>query len=147
MSYPSRLPRVTRVSWREWLGVGAAVLAVVSAFLDWTVLSSTAPAEADQLATLPHGDTHRDAFDSGVYAWISVSLTVVTGVTVAARGQFRSIRRAGLPQLWLGAALVGVALAGIGVFALGVQLGCEGAAGLGTRGGRLGGGDGRWVGR
>jgi len=146
MPYPSRLPRVTRVSWREWLGVGAAVLAVVSAFLDWTVLSSTAPAEADQLATLPHGETHRDAFDSGVYAWISVSLTVVTGVTVAALGQFRSIRRAGLPQLWLVAALVGVALAVIGFFALGVQFGSQGAALLETLGVRFGVGTGRWLG-
>ena|GEM_PF-6945638 len=134
------------MSWREWLGVGAAILAVVSAFLDWTVLSSTTPAEAQQLATLPHGETHRDAFDSGVYAWISVLLTVVTGVTVAALGQFRSIRRAGLPQLWLVAAIVGVALGVIGFFALGVQFGSQAAALLETLGVRFGVGAGRWLG-
>jgi|SRR5699024_4222005 len=141
-----RLPRPNRVSWREWLGAGAAVLALVAAFFDWTVLSSTSPEQAREIAALPHGATHRDAFGSGPYAWGPVLLNVLTGLVVVSFGQFRSARRTGLPQLWLVAAGVTVAFSVIGFFALRLQFGAENAALLETLGARFDAGTGRWLG-
>lgn len=146
MPHRGWLPRFGRVSWREWLGLGAAVLAVVAALLSWTVLSSDDPAEARELAAMPHGETHRDAFSSGFYAWGSVSLTVLTGLAVAVLGQFRTTRRAGLPRLWLVAGVVTVALTAIGFFAMGLQFGSDGASLLDTLGVDIHIGLGRWLG-
>lgn len=140
------LPKFGRVGWREWLGLGAAVLAVVASLLNWTVLSSADPAEARELAAMPHGEIHRNAFNSGFYAWGSVSLTVLTGLAVAVLGQFRTIRRAALPQLWLVAGVVTVALAAIGFSAMGLQFGSNGASLLDTIGVNIDAGSGRWLG-
>lgn len=140
------LPRLGRVGWREWLGLGAAVLGVVASLLSWTVLSSADPAEAHELAAMPRAETRRNAFGSGFYAWGSVSLTVLMGVAVAVLGQFRTVRRAGLPQLWLVTAVVTVALSVIGFFAMGLQFGSEGASLLDTLKVDIDAGPGRWLG-
>lgn len=146
MPQRARLPRFGRVSRWEWLGVGAALLAVVASLLNWTVLSSADPAEAHELAAMTPDATHRDAFGSGFYAWSSVSLTVLTGVVVVVLGQFRTIRRAGLPQLWLAAGVVSVVLSVIGFFAMRLQFGSAGASLLAAINVDVSAGLGRWLG-
>ena len=138
--------RFAHVSWREWLGLCAAVLAAVSAFLNWTVLSGQTSAVVDALAGLPDELTHRDAFSSGIYAWIPLGLIVLAGVTVVAVGQFRSVRVAGFPQLWLIVSGVALALAVIGLFAMRAQFGEQAGALLAETGVLASAGAGRWLG-
>lgn len=139
-------PHLSRVSWREWVGVSAAALAVVSSFLTWTVLSTDNPSMAGGLAGLAYDSTHRDAWSSGIYAWIPVLLTVLVGIVVGTFGQFRGVRQAGLPQLWSIAAIVAIALLGIGFFAANLQFGTNASALLAETGVQVRAGTGRWLG-
>lgn len=139
-------PSTKRISRREWLGVCASVVALVSTFLTWTVLSTSNPAVVDALASLPYDSTHRSAWSSGIYAWVPMVLTILTGFAVAALGQFDRLRRAGLPHLWLIAGGVEVALALIGLFAMRGQFGEQAAALLAQTGIEASAGVGRWIG-
>lgn len=138
--------RFGQVSWREWLGLCAAALAVVSAFLNWTVLSGQRQAVRAALAGLPYESTHRAAFDSGIYAWIPLVLIVLVGLTVVAMGQFRTLRGAGFPQLWLVVSAVALALMIIGLFAMRGQFGEQASALLAETGVVTSAGFGRWLG-
>lgn len=97
-----------RVSWREWLGLAAGVLAVVTLFLPWTELHAADPEVRAALAELPRQDVSRSVWDSTFLAWLPPLVLAVAGVAVVAFGQFRSVRVSGLPQLWLVAAVVAV---------------------------------------
>lgn len=140
------IPNIKRISLCEWLGVCASVAALVSTFLTWTVLSTSNPAVVDALASLPYDATHRSAWDSGIYAWVPMVLTILTGFAVAVFGQFRRLRRAGLPHLWLIAGAVQVALSVIGLFAMRGQFGAQAAALLAQTGVEASAGVGRWLG-
>ncbi|WP_024876682.1 hypothetical protein [Saccharomonospora piscinae] len=94
------------VSWREWLGLGAALLAVVSLLLPWTRLSAADPAVSAALAELPAGDVSRSVWRGTFFAWLAPMLVVLAGVAVVVAGQRPALRRSGLPHLWLVAAAV-----------------------------------------
>jgi hypothetical protein len=92
------------VSRREWLGLGAGLLAVVSLFLPWSTLSANASDVESALRTLSPDDVVRDAFKSAFLAWIPPILLLLVGIAVVLFGQIRKVRESGLPQLWLIAA-------------------------------------------
>ena len=93
-----------RVSWREWLGLGAGLLAVVSLFLPWTQLSSANPEVSAALAELPTEDVSRSVWKATFFGWLAPLLVTVSGIGVVVFGQRPTLRASGLPQLWLIAA-------------------------------------------
>jgi hypothetical protein len=92
---------VKSVTWREWLGLAAGLLALGSTFLPWTTLSANKPDIEDILSTLPHSDVVRDAWHSSFFAWCPPLTLLLAGVVVAVFGRHRKLRVSGLPHLWL----------------------------------------------
>lgn len=105
-----------RVSWREWLGLGAGVLALAVLFLPWTVLTAdSATADVrDAFAALPHDDVVRSAWHSDFFSWFPPFVVLAVGVVVVVFGQRPKVRISGLPQLWLVAGLAAFLLMIIG---------------------------------
>ncbi|GAB3487373.1 hypothetical protein [Amycolatopsis cihanbeyliensis] len=142
---PARF-RLHAVTWRQWLGFGAGLLATIALFLPWTVLSSDDPELAAALSELPAADVVRDAWSSGVLAWGPPLLLLLAGVAVLAFGQFRAVRVAGLPQLWLVATIVVLALLVLAWVGIGWQFGAEEHALLDEAGVAVAAGFGRYLG-
>jgi hypothetical protein len=133
------------VSWREWVGLGAGLVAVAALFLPWTTLSTTRPDVEAALRELPAGDVARSAWTAGFLAWFPVLLLLLTGIAVVLFGQNRTARISGLPQLWLIAAAVSVVLLVFGWFAIGHEFD-ENTLGLLDEGGiSISGGTGRYL--
>ncbi|HWD05675.1 MAG TPA: hypothetical protein VG674_24820 [Amycolatopsis sp.] len=105
-----------RVSWREWVGLGAGLLALAALFLPWTVLTAdTATSDVrDAFASLPHDDVVRSAWHSDFFAWFPPFVVLAAGVVVVLFGQRPKMRISGLPQLWLVAGLAAFVLVIIG---------------------------------
>ncbi|GAA1204722.1 hypothetical protein [Prauserella alba] len=114
-----------RPSWREVGGLAAAVLAVVSLLLPWTVLSSEDPAVRSALAELPADDVTRSVWRATFLGWFPPLLIVALGVTVAAAGRIRAARTGGLPQLWLIGACLALLCAVLGWLFADWQFGSE----------------------
>ena len=89
------------MTWREWLGLAAGLLALGAAFLPWTTLSTTRPDIADVLNSLPQGDVVRTAWNSGFFAWFPPLPLLPAGLAVALFGRIPKVRVSGLPHLWL----------------------------------------------
>ena len=92
---------VKSVTWREWLGLAAGLLALGSTFLPWTTLSTNKADVELALSTLPHGDVVRDAWRSGFFAWCPPLPLLLAGLVVVFFGRIRKLRVSGLPHLWL----------------------------------------------
>ncbi|WP_410615919.1 hypothetical protein [Amycolatopsis sp. lyj-109] len=92
---------VKSVTWREWLGLAAGLLALGSTFLPWTTLTATKPDIEDILAQLPQGDVVRNAWHSSFFAWCPPLPLLLAGLVVVFFGRIRTLRVSGLPQLWL----------------------------------------------
>ncbi|MDT8915675.1 hypothetical protein [Amycolatopsis sp. PS_44_ISF1] len=94
---------VKRVTWREWLGLGAGLLALASLFLPWATLTAdaAAPDVRAAFASLPHGDVVRSAWNSDFFAWFPPFVLLLAGVAVVLFGQVKKVRTSGLPHLWL----------------------------------------------
>lgn len=105
---------VKSVTWREWLGLAAGLLALGSAFLPWTTLSTNKPDIEDILSTLPHDQVVRDAWDSSFFAWCPPLPLLLAGLVVVVFGRVRNVRVSGLPHLWLVVAAASVLLMAIG---------------------------------
>lgn len=109
---------VKGVTWREWLGLAAGLLALGSTFLPWTTLTATRPDIEDILAQLPHGDVVRDAWHSSFFAWCPPLPLLLAGLVVVVFGRIRTLRISGLPQLWLVVAAASLLLMVLGWFTL-----------------------------
>lgn len=133
------------LTWREWLGLAAGLLAVVALFLPWTTLSASDPQIAGILRDLPAGDVGRAAWRSGFFAWCPPLLLVLAGAAVALFGRVRSVRSAGLPQLWLMAAVLALLLMVLGWFLLDQQFTDDQRAVLSAGGVVIGAGTGRYL--
>jgi len=116
---------VKRVTWREWLGLGAGLLAGVSLFLTWTTLTATDPEVKDGLGALPTNEVLRSAWKSDFLSWFPPLLLLVTGVAVVALGQIGKVRESGLPQLWLIASCVVVLMMAFSWYGIDLQFGTE----------------------
>lgn len=116
---------LTRITWREWLGLGAGLLAAVSLFLPWSTLSASAPDVQDGLRSLPAGEVVRNAWNSDFLSWFPPILLLLTGLAVALFGQVGKLRDSGLPQLWLISAGVVVVLMAFGWYAIDLQFSSE----------------------
>jgi hypothetical protein len=92
---------VKSVTWREWLGLAAGLLALGSTFLPWTTLSTDKPDIENILSTLPQADVVRDAWHSSFFAWCPPLPLLLAGLAVVAFGRIRALRVSGLPHLWL----------------------------------------------
>lgn len=112
---------LTRVSWREWVALIAGLLAIVSLFLPWTVLSAESQEVEEALNEEPASLVVRNAFTTGVLAWAGPVLLVLTGIAVVLLGQRHKLRVAGLPQLWLIAAAVAALIMVLGWIGMGWQ--------------------------
>ncbi|WP_376772813.1 hypothetical protein [Amycolatopsis endophytica] len=97
------------------------MVATLALFLPWTVLSAQDQIVEEALRELPASDVARDAWTTGFLAWCGPLLLLLAGLVVAAFGQFRKVRIAGLPHLWLIFAAVSVVLMVLGWFAIGWQ--------------------------
>ncbi|HKS48236.1 MAG TPA: hypothetical protein VJT49_24625 [Amycolatopsis sp.] len=106
------------VSWREWTGLGAGIVAVAALFLPWTNLSATRQDVEEALRELPAGDVARNAWTTGFLEWFGPVLLLLAGIAVVLVGQYRTARVGGLPQLWLIASAVAVLLMIFGWFAI-----------------------------
>jgi hypothetical protein len=113
------------VSWREWLGLVAGLLAVGSLFLPWTNLGAEHPEVSAALAELPSEDVHRSVWRATFFGWLAPLLVVVAGACVVPFGQRRSLRTAGLPQLWLVTASVAACATVLAWVFVGWQFGSE----------------------
>lgn len=102
------------VTWREWLGLAAGLLALGSLFLPWTSLSSNSPDVVDALNSLPHGDVVRNAWNSDFFSWFPAFPLLAAGLAVVALGRIGKLRAGGLPHLWLVVAAASVLLMLIG---------------------------------
>jgi hypothetical protein len=102
------------VTWREWLGLAAGLLALGSTFLPWTTLSTNKPDIEDILSALPHGEVVRDAWASSFFAWCPPLPLLLAGLVVVVFGRVRTLRVSGLPHLWLVVAAASVLLMVIG---------------------------------
>ncbi|HET6500849.1 MAG TPA: hypothetical protein VFG87_08805 [Amycolatopsis sp.] len=98
------------VSGREWTGLAAGVVAVGALFLPWTNLTATRQDTEDALSSLPASDVARNAWATGILAWSGPVLLVLAGIAVVLLGQHHVARVSGLPQLWLIATVVSIAL-------------------------------------
>jgi len=105
---------VKSVTWREWLGLAAGLLALGSLFLPWTTLSANRTDVADALNSLPHGDVVRSAFNSDFFSWFPAFPLLLAGLVVVAFGRNRKLRVGGLPHLWLVVAAASLLLMVIG---------------------------------
>ncbi len=105
---------VKSVTWREWLGLAAGLLALGSTFLPWTTLTATRPDIEDILAQLPHSDVVRDAWHSSFFAWCPPLPLLLAGLAVVIFGRVRNLRVSGLPHLWLMAAAASLLLMALG---------------------------------
>ncbi|GAA3575747.1 hypothetical protein GCM10022222_70530 [Amycolatopsis ultiminotia] len=105
-----------RVTWREWLGLAAGLLAFGTLFLPWTVLTAdtATPDVKDAFASLPHDDVVRSAWHSDPFSWLPPVVLLVAGLVVVVFGQVRKARMSGLPHLWLVAGLAALVLMAIG---------------------------------
>ncbi|MFD8498983.1 hypothetical protein [Amycolatopsis sp. NPDC059657] len=117
--------KVGSVSWREWVGFGAGLLAAGTLFLPWTTLSAASPEIESALRALPADDVVRDAWKSDFFAWCPPILLLLTGLAVALFGQVRKARVSGLPALWLVASAGNLLLMVAGWYAIGWQFGSE----------------------
>jgi hypothetical protein len=109
---------VKSVTWREWLGLAAGLLALGSTFLPWTTLSTNKPDIETILSQLPHSDVVRDAWNSGFFAWCPPLPLLLAGLIVVIFGRVRKLRVSGLPHLWLVVATASLLLMAIGWFTL-----------------------------
>ncbi|WP_329050798.1 hypothetical protein OG738_02270 [Amycolatopsis sp. NBC_01488] len=109
---------VKSVTWREWLGLAAGLLALGSTFLPWTTLSTNKPDIEVVLGQLPHGDVVRDAWNSSFLAWCPPLPLLLAGLVVVVFGRVRKARVGGLPHLWLVVAVAALLLMVIGWFTL-----------------------------
>ncbi|MGW4489025.1 hypothetical protein ACWEOE_34970 [Amycolatopsis sp. NPDC004368] len=107
---------VKRVTWREWLGLGAGLLALVTLFLPWTVLTADTATDdvRDAFNSLPHDDVVRSAWHSDFFSWFPPLVVLLAGIVVVVFGQVRKVRISGLPHLWLVAGLAALLLMVIG---------------------------------
>ncbi|WP_158887458.1 hypothetical protein [Amycolatopsis anabasis] len=103
-----------QVSWREWSGLAAGLLAFAATFLPWTVLSATNSETAGDLRDAPASDLARNAWNSTFFGWFPPILLLLAGLVVVVFGQLRKVRSSGLPQLWLVAAAVALLLVVLG---------------------------------
>jgi H+/Cl- antiporter ClcA len=109
---------VKGVTWREWLGLAAGLLALGSTFLPWTTLSTNKPDIEDILSQLEHSDVVRDSWHSGFFAWCPPLLLLLAGLVVVFFGRIRKARVSGLPHLWLVVAVASLLLLVVGWFTL-----------------------------
>lgn len=137
---------LSRVSWREWVGLGAGLLALVALFLPWTVLSADNPDVQSALAELPAGDVSRSVWRSTFFGWFPPLLVLAAGVTVVAVGRIPAVRSGGLPQLWLVAAAVALVSLVLGWVLMDWQFGSEERALLAASGVSVEAGAGRYLG-
>ncbi|GAA1241090.1 hypothetical protein GCM10009676_27590 [Prauserella halophila] len=135
-----------RPSWREFGGLAAAVLAVVSLLLPWTVLSADDPAVRSALAELPAGDVTRSVWRATFFGWFPPLLVAAVGVTVAAIGRKNVARTGGLPQLWLIGACLALLCTVLGWLLADWQFGAEERAVLEAGGVAVEAGIGRYLG-
>ncbi|MEV7096990.1 hypothetical protein AB0M80_29465 [Amycolatopsis sp. NPDC051045] len=105
---------VKSVTWREWLGLAAGLLALGSTFLPWTTLTTSKPDIEDILSQLPHGDVVRDAWHSSFFAWCPPLPLLLAGLVVVVFGRIQNLRVSGLPHLWLVVAAASVLLMALG---------------------------------
>lgn len=89
------------VTWREWLGLAAGLLALGATFLPWTTLTTNRQEIADALSSLPQGDVVRSAWNSGFYTWFPPLPLLLAGLAVVVFGRIPKVRVGGLPHLWL----------------------------------------------
>ncbi len=134
-----------RVTWREWLGLGAGLLALVALFLPWTTLTASRPEIEDVLTSLPASDVTRDAWNSGFLAWAPPFLLILTGIAVVLFGRVDAVRRAGLPHLWLMAAASAFLLLALGWATLDWQFDADQRGILSSAGVEIGSGLGRYL--
>ncbi|WP_406642102.1 hypothetical protein [Amycolatopsis sp. WGS_07] len=136
-----------RVTWREWLGLAAGLLAVGSTPLPWTVLSAdtATPDVRDAFGTLPHSDVVRTAWHSDLFSWGPPLLLAVVGLAVVLFGQVTKARVSGLPQLWLVGGLATVLLMVIGWTTLDWVFDSDQRAFLDAAGVSISGGVGRYL--
>ncbi|EME58659.1 hypothetical protein [Amycolatopsis decaplanina] len=135
-----------KVTWREWLGLAAGLLALVALFLPWTTLTASRPEIEDALTTLPAGDVTRDAWRSGFLAWAPLFLLFLPGLAVVLFGRVDAVRRAGLPHLWLMAAIGALLLMVLGWTTLDWQFDADQRGILSAAGIEIGSGLGRYLG-
>ncbi|WP_033291987.1 hypothetical protein [Amycolatopsis jejuensis] len=137
-----------RVTWREWLGLAAGLLAVGSLFLPWTVLSAdtATPDVRDAFASLPPSDVVRTAWHSDLFSWVPPLLLAAVGVVVVVFGQVKKARVSGLPHLWLVGALAVLLLMVIGWTTLDWVFDSDQRAFLKAAGVTISGGVGRYLG-
>jgi hypothetical protein len=109
---------VKSVTWREWLGLAAGLLALGSTFLPWTTLNANKPDIEDILSQLPHSDVARDAWNSSFFAWCPPLPLLLAGLVVVIFGRIRTMRVSGLPHLWLVVAAASLLLTVLGWFTL-----------------------------
>jgi hypothetical protein len=114
-----------QVSWREWVALGAGVVATASLFLPWTNLSAREQDVEEALRELPAGEVARDAWTTGFLAWSGPILLLVAGLAVVLFGQSRAARVSGLPHLWLIASAVVLVLMLLGWLAIDRQFGAD----------------------
>ncbi|MCR6489330.1 hypothetical protein M8542_41595 [Amycolatopsis sp. OK19-0408] len=105
---------VKSVTWREWLGLAAGLLALGSTFLPWTTLSTNKPDIEVVLGQLPQGDVVRSAWHSSFFAWCPPLALLLAGLVVVVFGRIRSARVSGLPHLWLVVAVAALLLMALG---------------------------------
>lgn len=137
---------VKKVTWREWLGLGAGLLAALSLFLTWTTLSASAPEVREGLDSLPREDVVRSAWNSDFLSWFPPLVLLVVGLVVLLLGQVGKVHQSGLPQLWLVAATIVLLLMAIGWYAIELQFGSEERALFEAGGIVVGSGFGRYLG-
>ncbi|WP_410603026.1 hypothetical protein [Amycolatopsis sp. lyj-90] len=135
-----------KVTWREWLGLAAGLLALVTLFLPWTTLTASRPEIEDVLTSLPANDVTRDAWRSGFLAWAPVFLLFLPGLAVVLFGRVEAVRRAGLPHLWLMVALGALLLMVLGWVTLDWQFDADQRGILSAAGIEIGAGLGRYLG-
>lgn len=135
-----------RVTWREWLGLGAGLLALAALFLPWTELSATDPELREVLAELPSEDVSRPVWSATFFGWFPPLLLLLTGLVVVAFGRSERARRSGLPQLWLVAALIALLCTVLGWVFMDWQFGEQQRGLLIDSGVHIGAGIGRYLG-
>lgn len=92
---------VKSVTWREWLGLAAGLLALGATFLPWTTLTTNRPEIEDALSSLPQGDVVRSAWNSGFFTWLPPLPLLLAGLAVVVFGRIPKARAGGLAHLWL----------------------------------------------
>ncbi|MBB4685520.1 hypothetical protein [Amycolatopsis jiangsuensis] len=139
---------ITRVTWREWLGLAAGLLALGTLFLPWTVLTAdtATPEVQDAFGSLAQDDVVRSAWHSDPFSWVPPLVLLLVGVGVVVFGQVRKARMSGLPHLWLVAGLATVLLMAIGWSTLDWVFDSDQRAFLAAAGVTVGAGVGRYLG-